>query len=81
MEATEDEEEEDEDDDEGGHDHEHDHDDEEEDEEEEEEGRVSGANGTKHVPEIEMTEAEHTNGYANGTSGVYRHHGGQQVDV
>ncbi|KAF9333300.1 hypothetical protein BG006_003807 [Podila minutissima] len=62
MEATEDEEEEDEDDDEGGHDHEHDHDDEEEDEEEEEEGRVSGANGTKHVPEIEMTEAEHTNG-------------------
>ncbi|KAG0024548.1 non-histone protein [Podila clonocystis] len=79
MEATEDEDEEDEDDDEGDHDHErdheHDHDD------DEEEGLVSGTNGTKHVLDIEMAEAEHTNGYANGTNGVYRHHGGQQVDV
>ncbi|KAG0091079.1 hypothetical protein BGZ93_008996 [Podila epicladia] len=80
MEASEDEEEEDEDDDEGGHDHEHDHDDE-EDDEEVEDGHVSGTNGTKHVPDIEMTEAKHTNGYVNGTSSVYRHHGGQQVEV
>lgn len=86
MEATEDDDEEEEDDEEGGHDrdhdhehdHEHDHDD--EDDEEEEENHVSG---TKHgVPDIEMTEVEHTNGYAN-TNGVYRHHGGQpqQVDA
>ncbi|KAG0337337.1 hypothetical protein BG000_005521, partial [Podila horticola] len=79
MEATEDDEEDDEDEEEGDHEHEHDHDD--EDEDEEEEGHVSGANGTKHVPDIEMTEAEHTNGYANGTNGVYRNHGGEQADV
>lgn len=84
MEATEDDDEEEEDDDEGDHDqdhdHEHVHDD--EDDEEEEESHVSGA--TKHggVPDIEMTEVEHTNGHAN-TNGVYRLHGGQpqQVDA